>query len=149
MMGADGIGCSFCVSDSFRGGEVFLETDLTFFAVDRLEQTPVLPGAGIICPKAHRESPFELTTEEWADTRVIIERARSVLDDWLQPDGYNLIWNVMPTAGQEMAHAHLHLIPRFHDEPYAGHGGRWHLKQSENRRRDPSGPGNGSARRRS
>jgi hypothetical protein len=31
--------------------------------------------------------------------------------------------------GQEVMHAHLHVIPRFADEPYAGRGIRFLLKQ--------------------
>lgn len=75
-----------------------------------------------------------------------MRRAKALLDERLNPDGYNLIWNVGPIAGQEVAHVHLHLIPRFHDEPLAGRGARWHLKQPENRRVDPAAPGHGIAR---
>jgi len=36
-----------------------------------------------------------------------------------QPDGYNVGRNGGAAAGQEIRHAHLHVIPRFKDEPYA------------------------------
>ncbi len=71
--------------------------------------------------------------------------AKLLLDERLRPDGYNLIWNVKPDAGQEVAHVHLHLVPRFNDEPFTGRGARWHLKQPDNRRRDPLAPGKGLA----
>ena len=129
----------------FRSAEVFLESELSFFAAESISVGQVLPGSGIICPRAHRESPFELTDDEWADTRSVLLQAKSRIDELLRPDGYNLVWNVKPDAGQEVAHVHLHLIPRFHDEPYAGQGARWHLKQSANLRRDPSAPGRGRA----
>ena len=80
-----------------------------------------------------------------SDLRSMLLQAKSLIDELLRPDGYNLVWNVEPDAGQEVAHVHLHLIPRFHDEPYAGQGARWHLKQSANLRRDPSAPGRGRA----
>jgi diadenosine tetraphosphate (Ap4A) HIT family hydrolase len=35
----------------------------------------------------------------------------------LAPDGYTLGWN-----DQSGLHPHLHIIPRFDDEPMAGHG---------------------------
>jgi histidine triad (HIT) family protein len=55
----------------------------------------------------------------------------------LRPDGFNVGWNCGPVGGQVIPHAHLHVIPRFADEPYAGKGIRHWLKQESNRR-----PGN-------
>ena len=40
-----------------------------------------------------------------------------------------------------MSHAHLHVIPRFDDEPQAGRGIRWAIKQTNNLRPDPDAPG--------
>ena len=137
MHGTGGIDCDFCDPTSFREAELFIEGQFTFFACDAFDPTQVLPGGGIICPRAHRETPFDLTPEEWAETQDLLRRAKAMLDERLRPDGYNLIWNVMPEAGQEVAHVHRHLIPRFHDEPFAGQGARWHLKQTENRRPNP------------
>jgi diadenosine tetraphosphate (Ap4A) HIT family hydrolase len=48
--------------------------------------------------------------------------------------------------GQLPHHAHLHVIPRFDDEPLADRGGRSAIKAPENRRPDPWRPGNGRAR---
>lgn len=137
MHGVGGINCDFCDLANFRESELYVEEQFTFFASDAFDVAQVLPGGGIICPRAHRETPFDLTPEEWAETHEVLQRAKIMLDQRLRPDGYNLIWNVMPDAGQEVAHVHLHLIPRFHDEPLAGKGARWHLKQTENRRPNP------------
>ena len=146
MHGEGGRECDFCDPSTFRDAEVFIEGQLTFFASSAFEPAQVLPGGGIICPMAHRRSPFELTTAEWADTRVVLLGAKAVLDERLAPDGYNLIWNVEPDGGQEVAHAHLHVIPRFADEPLAGRGARWHLKQTENLRPHSLARGLGRAR---
>jgi diadenosine tetraphosphate (Ap4A) HIT family hydrolase len=145
MHGEAGVDCEFCDVGTFRRAELLIESDLSFFASNAFGPQQVLPGGGIICPRAHRETPFELTAEEWSDTRRVLLRAKSALDERLCPDGYNLIWNVKPDGGQEVAHVHLHLIPRFHDEPYAGRGARSLLKQPENVRPDPSSLGLGRA----
>lgn len=134
MHGEGGDSCDFCDVDTFRSAEIFIEGDVSFFVANAFEEAQVLPGGGIICPRAHRETPLELTSEEWADTRTVLWLAKAALDERLRPDGYNLIWNVNPDAGQEVAHVHLHVIPRFQDEPYAGRGARWLLKQPENLR---------------
>ena len=60
---------------------------------------------------------------------------KKYLDKKYKPDGYNLGWNVGKTAGQEVAHAHFHIIPRYSDEPYAGKGLRYWFKQKENLRK--------------
>jgi len=47
---------------------------------------------------------------------------RATIDRELAPDGYNVGWNSGVAAGQEVFHAHMHVIPRFGDEPLAGKG---------------------------
>jgi diadenosine tetraphosphate (Ap4A) HIT family hydrolase len=95
---------------------------------------PVMVGSAMVIPRAHRETPFELTAEEWADTFDLVRRAKEMMDRELRPDGYNLGWNCGAVAGQEVFHAHLHVIPRHRDEPLAGKGIRAALKQPTNKR---------------
>lgn len=99
----------------------------------------VLEGSGVIVPKEHRSSPFELTAQEWHDTQELLVRARALLDASLAPDGYTLGWNVGEASNQSIGHSHLHVIPRFNDEPHAGKGLRHWLKQPENRRPEVGG----------
>jgi diadenosine tetraphosphate (Ap4A) HIT family hydrolase len=44
-------------------------------------------------------------------------------------------------------HAHLHVVPRFDDEPCADAGGRAGIKGAENRRPEPLARGSGRALR--
>jgi diadenosine tetraphosphate (Ap4A) HIT family hydrolase len=97
-------------------------------------EQPVLKGSGIIIPKAHRATVFDLTPEEWAATYELLGRVRAKLEQELRPDGYNVGWNCGKVGGQEIHHAHLHVIPRFADEPFAGKGIRHWLKSDANRR---------------
>ena|GEM_PF-2538726 len=78
---------------------------------------------------------FELTEPEWEETFSLLIQARDFLDQRFSPEGFNVGWNVGPVAGQEVAHVHLFVIPRWSDEPLAGRGIRDRLKQPENRRR--------------
>ena len=91
-----------------------------------------LIGSYVIVPKSLVETPFELSDQEWIETKVMIDTIKQYLDEKYQPDGYNLGWNVGRTAGQEVSHVHLHIIPRFSDEPFAGKGIRHWLKKDEN-----------------
>ena len=50
------------------------------------------------------------------------------------PVSHNIGWNAGAISGQEIFHAHLHVIPRFKDEPHAGKGIRYWLKDESNLR---------------
>lgn len=91
-----------------------------------------LIGSYVIIPKSEVGSPFELSDKEWEDSKKLMLELKAYLDKKYQPDGYNIGWNVGKVAGQEVAHAHMHVIPRYADEPLAGKGLRYWFKQPEN-----------------
>lgn len=125
------IACVLCDPASLAEQRVVLENDHCLFL--QMDQS-VLVGSGLIVPKAHRETVFDLTPLEWEATYSLLQEAKALLDATLQPQGYNVGWNCGAVGGQTILHAHLHLIPRFADEPLAGKGIRHWLKQPENRR---------------
>ena len=141
--------CVMCERAALRAADVYAENEWCVYASSRDPRYPpdVLPGSGIIVPKAHRASPFDLTPEEWAATHDLLLRAKAIQDERLSPDGYFLSWTSFPTTENEVEHmhAHLHVVPRFDDEPLAAHGGRSAIKVRENRRPDPFAPGSGRA----
>lgn len=89
----------------------------------------------MIIPKSQVGSPFELNDKEWKDTKALMSEIKAYLDKKYASDGYNVGWNVGKVAGQEVAHAHLHIIPRYSDELYAGKGIRYWFKRPENIRK--------------
>lgn len=123
--------CPFCAPDTLDNTDIVLENEFCRFLQATQE---VLVGSGIIIPKAHRETVFDLTEAEWAATFDLLKRAKALLDAAYAPDGYNVGWNNGSVAGQEIFHVHLHVIPRYTDEPLAGKGIRHWIKQPENRR---------------
>jgi diadenosine tetraphosphate (Ap4A) HIT family hydrolase len=139
--------CVFCDLGQFRAAEVCFENAFCLYASTRDPRDPpdVLPGCGVIIPIAHRPSPFDFTAEEWAATHDLLVKAKAAQDERLAPDGYTLIWNCFPEIQQSTQHAHLHVIPRFDDEPFADRGGRSAIKVAENRRPDPARRGGGRA----
>lgn len=93
-----------------------------------------LVGSGIIVPVRHVPTVFDLTNNEVRATFLLLAEVKAWMDVTYQPDGYNVGWNCGAAAGQEIMHAHLHVIPRFKDEPFAGRGIRSWLKEDANRR---------------
>jgi diadenosine tetraphosphate (Ap4A) HIT family hydrolase len=108
----------------------------------------VLPGSGIAVPRAHLASPFDFSADEWLGLQDVLLRAKAAWDERLAPDGYFLSWSPYPSSAEAVPrmHAHLHVVPRFDDEPYFDRGGRTAIKDPANRRPDPLQPGTGRAR---
>ncbi|MBA3471485.1 MAG: HIT domain-containing protein [Herpetosiphonaceae bacterium] len=122
--------CPLC-PPAVEAEQVVLENALCLFLQ---MPEPVLIGAGIIIPRSHRETVFDLTPAEWVATYDLLGQVKALLDASHAPAGYNVGWNSGATGGQHIFHAHLHVIPRYVDEPLAGKGIRHWLKQPENRR---------------
>jgi diadenosine tetraphosphate (Ap4A) HIT family hydrolase len=52
----------------------------------------VLGGSGIIITRAHRETVSDISEDERADIRLIIRKAKMLLNERLRPGGYNVGW---------------------------------------------------------
>jgi diadenosine tetraphosphate (Ap4A) HIT family hydrolase len=90
-------------------------------------------GSGIIIPIRHAATVFDLTLDEVSATFQLLAEVKRWMDDEYRPQGYNVGWNCGAVGGQDVMHAHMHVIPRFEHEPYAGRGIRYWLKQESNR----------------
>ena len=123
--------CPFCnfVEDSL--GKAVLENEYCIYIQDF---NGIPEGSGIIIPKEHRETVFDITKTEWDATYDLLHKVKKLVDGQFNPDGYNIGWNIGKIGGQEVFHAHMHVVPRYVDEPYAGKGIRYWIKQPENKR---------------
>ena len=126
--------CIFCKYKNDPKEKVLFENDFGVCLDQYFEE--VLVGSCIIIPREHRVTVFDLTYEEWEATKQLIDKVKIYLDDKYKPDGYNVGWNCGAAGGQDVFHAHLHIIPRHADEPRAGNGIRCWIKQKENKRPD-------------
>ena len=110
--------CRFCLSN-----DLLVDTPLArldrFYLLGSIETGR--PAQAMIVPVRHIETPFELNAHEWAELGTALEQAKSVLARF-EPSGWTIGWNVGAVAGQEVFHAHLHVIARFDKESTAGRG---------------------------
>ena len=111
--------CPFCYPESDPEQSIVLANELCYFLQ---RPQPVLVGSGVIVPKKHRETVFDLTKDEWEATFRLLQEAKALLDSQYQPDGYNIGWNCGPVGGQEIFHAHLHVIPALLTSPWRERG---------------------------
>ena len=123
--------CPYCPV-AHPAQRVIFREELVLFLQDERYQG-ALKHSGIIIPIAHRPTLFDLTEPEVIATFRLLAQVKRWMDETFQPAGYNIGWNSGATAGQEVFHAHMHVIPRFDQEPLAGHGIRTLLKSDRNR----------------
>ena len=122
--------CRYCpVRDQEH--RVIFKSDLVLFLEDERYQG-ALKYSGVIIPIQHRETVFDLSDAEISATFHLLSRVKKWMDDQFSPDGYNIGWNCGRVGGQEVFHAHMHVIPRFRHEPLAGKGLRSLLKSDAN-----------------
>ncbi len=92
---------------------------------------PVAPGHILVIPRRHVASVFDLRPEEWDDLWALVRRIRGEVPELRAADALNVGINDGPAAGQTVAHAHVHVIPRRHgDVPDPRGGVRWVLPAS-------------------
>jgi histidine triad (HIT) family protein len=123
--------CPYCVLEG-PGPDIVFRDELVWFVQDRRFQG-ALKHSGVIIPVAHRETVFDLTEAEIAATFALLSRVKAWMDREFAADGYNVGWNCGRVGGQDVFHAHMHVIPRFRQEPLAGKGIRALLKSDANR----------------
>ncbi len=127
--------CMFCDEKILKKGEVMRNNTCVFLSSQGYNPEGVLEGASVIIPLAHKASPFDLSDDEVVDMFNLLKEGRKYLDEKYKPSGYTLGWNIGKVSGQiEPFHVHLHVMPRYDDEPLAGKGVRHFLKQNNNSR---------------
>jgi diadenosine tetraphosphate (Ap4A) HIT family hydrolase len=82
----------------------------SYFIYDKF---PVFAGHALIIPKRHIETVFEASGAEWADMGEMLSAAMTEIKKKHSPTGYNIKINCGRAAGQEIMHAHIHLIPKY------------------------------------
>ena len=84
---------------------------------------PVTKNHLLIISNKLREDYFSLTEEEQQELPKMINKAKSIIEKEIKPDGYNIGMNCGVTSGQTVMHFHCHIIPRFKgdvDNPSGG-----------------------------
>jgi diadenosine tetraphosphate (Ap4A) HIT family hydrolase len=117
--------CPFCQIDKSR---IIFQNEC-FIAI--ADAHPVKPGHTLIITKRHAENIFELTKEEFCSLHIMLQQVKSYLEEEYSPDGYNVGANTGAAAGQSIRHFHLHVIPRYYNDPRTGI-----LKKSINKLRE-------------
>ncbi len=94
-----------------------LVVDLTVFCDDlctvSVNLYPYNPGHLMLFPNRHVEDVRDLSEEEERRVTALTRRLLNVLEATHQPAGFNIGYNMGPSAGASINHLHLHIIPRY------------------------------------
>src|SRR5438132_12553440 len=109
-------GCPFC--EIARGLDT--STELACEApgwVAFFPPEPATPGHTLVIPRSHVESIWQLGPKDAASVIDGAIKVGKAIRGAVQPDGMNLISSSGSAAEQTIWHAHLHVVPRWHDDP--------------------------------
>ncbi len=82
-----------------------------------MDINPATPGHALVVPRRHAKDLLEIDPDDLAATVMAAQRlARRVLDR-LEADGVNLLNACGSAAWQTVFHFHVHVIPRYADDP--------------------------------
>lgn len=101
--------CLFCkiFAGEVPAKEVFRDPEIVAFEDIR----PVAPTHVLVIPKEHIPSVHELKAEHGRLLSRMLDVANRVADERkIDRDGYRLVFNKGPQAGQTVYHLHLHLL---------------------------------------
>ncbi len=81
-----------------------------------LDIAPVRPGHALVIPKAHHPALWDLPDEDGCDLLAALKIVGRAVVQATGAGGCNVVMNNGAPAGQLVAHAHFHVIPRVRDD---------------------------------
>jgi histidine triad (HIT) family protein len=82
-----------------------------------MDINPATRGHALVVPRTHAADLMEISDEDLEQTMVAARRLARKIDAALEPDGLNVLNACGPAAWQTVFHYHLHVIPRYEDDP--------------------------------
>ncbi len=77
---------------------------------------PVNEGHALVIPKDHFENIYSVPPELMCRLALAAQKVAISIKGSLSADGINIIMNNESAAGQEIFHAHIHIIPRENED---------------------------------
>lgn len=107
--------CIFCqILAGELPAEVVMEDEHT---VALMDINPWTRGHAVVIPREHAENVYEISDEELGRVNATGARLARRMRDVLGADGINLLNSTGSAAWQTIFHFHLHVIPRYEDDP--------------------------------
>jgi histidine triad (HIT) family protein len=107
--------CLFC---GIVDGSVPSQTiDSDEHTVAFMDIAPATPGHALVVPRKHSAGLLEIEPDDLSATVFAAQRLARRMKDVLEADGINLINACGAAAWQTVFHFHIHVVPRYEDDP--------------------------------
>jgi histidine triad (HIT) family protein len=107
--------CIFCKIAAGEAPAFVIDSDdrtVTFMDI-----SPATRGHALVIPRAHAPDLREISDEDLHACIATAQRIAGRVQDRLGADGINLLNSCGSAAWQTVFHFHLHVIPRYEDDP--------------------------------
>jgi histidine triad (HIT) family protein len=107
--------CLFC---KIVAGEIPAQiVDEDEHTIAFMDINPWTRGHALVIPREHSRNLYEIGEDDLARTAAGAKRLALRIKERLGCDGINLINSCEPAAWQTVFHFHVHVIPRYEDDP--------------------------------
>jgi histidine triad (HIT) family protein len=107
--------CIFCkIAAGELPAEIVQEDEHTLAFMDI---SPWTRGHALVIPRHHSKNLYEAPEEDLWQAGRAAQRLALTMRDRLRCDGVNLLNCCEPAAWQSVFHLHIHVIPRYDDDP--------------------------------
>jgi histidine triad (HIT) family protein len=107
--------CLFC---GIVAGDVPAQiVDSDEHTVAFMDINPATRGHALVVPRAHAADLMDITDDDLERTALAARRLARRMETALSPDGFNVLNACRPAAWQTVFHYHVHVIPRYDDDP--------------------------------
>jgi histidine triad (HIT) family protein len=107
--------CLFCQIVAGEIPSFKIDEDALTYAF--LDINPATPGHALVIPKAHSADLTTVTPDDLAATAATAQRVAVRAKERLGAAGVNLLNACGSAAWQTVFHFHIHVIPRYADDP--------------------------------
>jgi histidine triad (HIT) family protein len=107
--------CLFC---GIVAGDVPAQiVDSDEHTVAFMDINPATAGHALVVPRAHSADLMEVSDEDLERSTLAARRLARRMRAALEPAGFNVLNSCGSAAWQTIYHFHLHVIPRYEDDP--------------------------------
>jgi histidine triad (HIT) family protein len=82
-----------------------------------MDINPATRGHLLVIPRAHSEDLMSIDPDDLCAVAVASQRQAARAKEWLGAEGVNLVNSCGALAWQTVFHFHMHVIPRYADDP--------------------------------
>jgi histidine triad (HIT) family protein len=82
-----------------------------------MDVAPATPGHALVVPRKHSADLLEIDPDDLSATMTAAQRLARHIKEVLDADGVNLINSCGAAAWQTVFHFHVHVVPRYEDDP--------------------------------